>query len=140
MQSNEVTAVSSSGEVHAEISRSMVRLYKESYGKGPTKARTYRSGDLLVCLLEGGFLTGERTLRDAGREALVSEQRGHMQSVLRQRCIETVEGITGRNVVTFISGVDLHTETSAEVFLLEPESEPDLLAAWPIHRRDAQLR
>ena len=118
----------------------MVRLYKESYGKGPTKARTYSSGDLLVCLLEGGFLTGERTLRDAGREALVSEQRSHMQAVLRQRCIEMVEGITGRNVVTLISGVDLHTETSAEVFLLEPESEPDLLAAWPVHTRDAQLR
>ena len=118
----------------------MVRLYKECYGKGPTKARTYSSGDLLVCLLEGGFLTGERTLRDAGREALVSEQRRQLQSVLRQRCIQTVEGITGRNVATCISGVDLHTEMSAEMFLLEPESEPDALAAWPVHTRDAQLR
>jgi uncharacterized protein YbcI len=140
LQINEVTAESTSGEVHAEISRSMVRLYKECYGKGPTKARTYSSGDLLVCLLEGGFLTGERTLRDAGREALVSEQRRQLQSVLRQRSIQTVEGITGRNVATFISGVDLHTEMSAEMFLLEPESEPDALAAWPVHTRDAQLR
>jgi uncharacterized protein YbcI len=140
LQSNGLTAASTSGEVHAEISRSMVRLYKEYYGKGPTKARTYSSGDLLVCLLDDGLLTGERTLRDAGREALVSEQRGQLQSVLRQRCIETVEGITGRTVVTFISGVDLHTETSAELFLLAPESEPDALAAWPVHARDAQLR
>jgi uncharacterized protein YbcI len=53
LQINEVTAESISGEVHAEISRSMVRLYTECYGKGPTKARTYSSGDLLVCLLEG---------------------------------------------------------------------------------------
>jgi uncharacterized protein YbcI len=140
LQIDEVTAESTSGEVHAEISRSMVRLYKECYGKGPTKARTYSSGDLLVCLLEGGFLTGERTLRDAGREALVSEQRRQLQSVLRQRSIQTVEGITGRNVATFISGVDLYTEMSAEMFLLEPESEPDALAAWPVHTRDAQLR
>lgn len=118
----------------------MVRLYKECYGKGPTKARTYSSGDLLVCLLEGGLLTAERTLRDAGREALVREQRGQMQSALRQRCIDTVEGITGRNVMTCISGVDLHTEMSAEMFLLEPESEPVALAAWPVPTRDVQLR
>ena len=117
----------------------MVRLHKEYYGKGPTKARTYSSGDLW-CVLESGLLTAERTLRDAGRGALVSEQRGQLQSVLRQRCIETVEGITGRPVVTCISGVDLHTEMSAELFLLAPESEPDALAAWPLHARDAQLR
>ena len=118
----------------------MVRLYKECYGKGPTKARTYSSGDLLVCLLEGGLLTAERTLCEAGHEALVMEQRAQLQSVLRQRCIDTVEGITGRNVLTCISGLDLHTEMSAEMFLLAPEIEPDALAAWPVHTRDVQLR
>ena len=139
MQDNEITAESTSGQLHAEISQSMVQLYKECYGKGPTKARTYSSGDLLVCLLEGGFLTGERTLRDAGREALVSEQRSQLQDVVRQQCIQTVEAITGRKVASFISGVDLHSEMSAEVFLLEPAL---VLPDEPVTPQDqhAQLR
>jgi uncharacterized protein YbcI len=120
----DVTTPRDHGELLAEISRSLVQLHKESYGKGPTKARTYMSGDLVVCLLEGGFIKGEQTLRDAGRGEAVEEQRGALQEVLRHRFTDTIEELTGRKVVTFISGVDLETETSAEVFVLE-EIEPD---------------
>ena len=60
-------ATASSGEQLGDISRALVQLYKDYYGKGPTKARTYMAGNLVVCLLEGGFLVGEKTLRDAGR-------------------------------------------------------------------------
>jgi uncharacterized protein YbcI len=121
----EITAGGTAGQLHADVSRSMVQLHKECYGKGPTKARTYSVGDLLICILEGGLLKGERTLRDAGCEAVVNEQRGQLQGVLRERFIDTVENLTGRKVVTFISGVDLRTEMSAEVFLLEPEGEDE---------------
>src|SRR5215203_4246295 len=35
---------------YAEISREMVRLYKEQFGRGPTKARTAFAGaDCLIC-------------------------------------------------------------------------------------------
>ena len=95
-------------------------LYKEAYGKGPTKARTYISGDLVVCLLEGGFQRAEKTLRDAGRGDAVSDQREALQDVLRKRFVEIVEVQTGRKVNTFISGVDLESEMNAEVFVLEP--------------------
>ena len=109
-----------SGEQLADISRALVQLYKDCYGKGPTKARTYIVGNLVVCLLEGGFLQGERTLRDAGRGGAVSDNREAMQEVLRQRFIDTIEDITERKVITFISGVDVQTETNAELFVLEP--------------------
>jgi uncharacterized protein YbcI len=112
---------SGSGELTAEISRSMVLLYKDLYGKGPTKARTYLTGDLLVCLLEGGLLAGERTLRDAGRGDAVVIQRETVQEVLRDRFVQTIEQLTGREVVTFISGADLQSETNAELFVLKPE-------------------
>src|SRR3712207_8188832 len=45
------------------------------------------------------------------------------QEVLRKRFVETVEGLLGRKVLTFISGVDAQTETSAEVFVLERSEE-----------------
>jgi uncharacterized protein YbcI len=113
------------GELLAEISRALVQLHKECYGKGPTKARTYASDDLIVCLLAGGFTAGERTLRDHGREDAVVASREAFQDALRQRFIETIEGLVGRKVVTFISGIDPDTETSSELFVLASE-EPHL--------------
>jgi uncharacterized protein YbcI len=141
----DVTTPSGSGELLADISRALVHLYKECYGKGPTKARTYVSGDLVVCLLEGGFVRAERTLRDAGRGDAVSDQREALQEVLRTRFVETIEEITGRQVNTFISGVDLRTETNAELFVLEPldldtGDEHDALGAWAAQtRRQARV-
>jgi uncharacterized protein YbcI len=119
-----VTTYGGSGEILADISRSMVRLYKECYGKGPNKARSYMSGDLVVCLLEGGFAPAELTLRDAGRGDAVSDQRDVLHGVLRNRFVETIEELTGRRVHAFISGVDLETEMNAELFVLEP-AEPE---------------
>jgi uncharacterized protein YbcI len=131
----DTTIHDASGEILADISRALVHLYKESYGKGPTKARTYISGDLIVCLLEGGFVRAERTLRDAGRGDAVSDQREALQEVLRARFVGTIEELTGRKVSTFISGVDLETEMNAELFVLEPPGfdtgdEHEALGAW----------
>jgi uncharacterized protein YbcI len=123
------------GGLLAAVSRSLVQLHKECYGKGPTRARSYASEDLLVCILEGGFTKGEKTLRDHGHEDAVQDQRELIQEVLRKRFVETVEGLVRRKVLTFISGVDPQTETSAEVFVLEPaqlavSDESRALAGW----------
>jgi uncharacterized protein YbcI len=140
LRGGDLTTQSGSGELLAEISRAIVHLYKECYGKGPTKARTYISGDLVVCLLEGGFMEGERTLRDAGRGSAVTDQREALQEVLRKRFVETIEQLTGRTVTTFISGVDLASETNAELFVLEPVEieagdEGAALGAWAAQTR-----
>jgi uncharacterized protein YbcI len=108
-----------SGELLAEISRSMVQLYKELYGKGPTKARTYLTDDLVVCVLEGGFHRSERTLLEHGQAGPVLSQREAVQGTMRDRFTGLIEQLVGRKVVTFISGVDAATETSADLFVLE---------------------
>jgi uncharacterized protein YbcI len=135
------------GELLAAVSRSLVRLHKECYGKGPTRARTYASENLVVYILEGGLTKGERTLRDHGHEDAVQDQRQLFQEVLRKRFVETVEGLLGRKVLTFISGVDAQTETSAEVFVLEPAGlevgdESSALAGWgdQVRRQARTLR
>jgi uncharacterized protein YbcI len=145
LRDGDVTTQSGSGELLADVSRALVHLYKECYGKGPTKARTYASGDLIVCLLEGGFVRAERTLRDAGRGDAVSDQREALQEVLRSRFVGTIEELTGRKVTTFISGVDLETETNAELFVLEPSEldtgdEHEAIGAWAEQtRRQARI-
>ena len=106
------------GELVAELSRAMVGLHKDFYGKGPTKAQTFIVDDVVLCVLEGGFSEAERTLTSAGRAASVTRQRKALQEVLRPRFIDTVERLTGREVRAFVSGVDTASEVSTEVFVL----------------------
>ena len=50
-----------------EISHEMVRIYKDQFGRGPTKVRTnYAGRDALVCLLEQTFTPAERNLQAMG--------------------------------------------------------------------------
>jgi uncharacterized protein YbcI len=59
------------GTQAAAISNALVQLHRHRYGKGPTKAKTYLLDDLVVCVLEGGALRVEETLRDRGAEDVV---------------------------------------------------------------------
>ena len=64
------------------VSNAMVKIYKEQFGRGPTKARTNFAGpDVLVCTLS--FVSGMDTLRDVATEVFYLEPRagdGHSSS------------------------------------------------------------
>jgi uncharacterized protein YbcI len=111
------------GSLYAEVSRRLVQLHKECYGRGPTKARSFTSDNLLVCVLEGGYHRSERTLVEHGRADAVAEQRQAIQEVLHDRFVGTVEEVTGRRVKAFLSATDERTEMAAEIFVLEPEGD-----------------
>jgi Na+-translocating membrane potential-generating system (MpsC) len=54
--------------VRAEISREMVRLYKEQFGSGTTRARTEFAGpDTVISMLEASLTPAERRLSEMGR-------------------------------------------------------------------------
>lgn len=111
------------GEVLSSISRQFVQLHTEFYGKGPTKAKTYVDGDLVVVLLRGGFTRVEKTLLDQGRGKAVIEQRMEFQEVMRARYSEVIGEATGRKVIAFMSGSHQEPDLLAEVFVLEPTGE-----------------
>lgn len=115
------------GDILLEVSNALVRLYKDFYGKGPTKARTVYQGDLVVCLLRGGFTTAERTLYEAGRSDLVLHQREEFQAAMKERFTAVVESIVGRRVIGFMSGSQLDPEMNVEVFVFEPTADA---GAW----------
>jgi uncharacterized protein YbcI len=108
------------GEMLAEISRSVVRLHKELYGKGPTKARSHMVGDVVLCLLSGGFTRAELTLIAGGKGELVRRQRDELQEIVRGRFGATIQSITGRPVLGFLSSIDEHAQLCCEIFVLEP--------------------
>ena len=95
-------------------------LLKEYYGRGPDRAKTYVTDDLVVCLLRGGFTPVEETLREGGHGEAVIRQRMAFQQVMRHRFEEVVEEATGRKVVGFMSGNQQDPDMICEVFVLAP--------------------
>lgn len=109
--------------IHAEISREMVRLYKELFGRGPTKARTEFAGpDIVICSLEDTLTPAERSLAEMGEHQRLRDTRLYFQAATQERFREIVERVTGRKVRAFISGLDAGADVCAEVFYLETKS------------------
>lgn len=108
-----------------EISKTMVRLYKEQFGRGPTKVRTKWCGDdVLVVLLEDTYTPAERNLARMGEHQRLRDMRMFFQySTVREFC-EPVEALTGRRVRAFISGIDTEVDgLSLETFVFYPRGE-----------------
>jgi uncharacterized protein YbcI len=114
---------SAHGSNLAAISRRIVGLIKEHYGKGPTGARTYQSGDLVVVILSGGYTQVEKTLIASGRPEAVSAQRGAFQDAMRPLFRQVVEEELRRPVVAFMSATHNDPDLNAELFILESEAD-----------------
>jgi uncharacterized protein YbcI len=112
--------------IRAETSREMVRLYKELFGRGPTKARTEFAGpDIVICSLENTFTPAERSLAELGEHQRLRDTRMYFQAATHERFTEIIERLTGRKVRAFISGLDAEEDVCAEVFYLEPRESPE---------------
>jgi uncharacterized protein YbcI len=109
------------GEVRARISREIVRLQAEYYGKGPTKAKTYIVDDLVVVVLEESFTRAEKTLAERGDGDAVQHIRRRFQQQMAESFTSVVEQATGRRVRAFLSDTDIAQDVSVETFLLADE-------------------
>jgi uncharacterized protein YbcI len=106
------------GETRARISKEIVRLQSEYYGKGPTKAKTYVVEDLVVVVLEESFTRAEKTLVERGEREAIQHIRRRFQQQMAESFISIVEQATGRRVRTFLSETDVDQDVSVETFLL----------------------
>ena len=104
----------------AKISRDMVRLYKEQFGRGPTKASTIIAGDVIVCTLEDSLTPAERNMVAMGEHQRLRDVRMFFQHTSEKEFRQVIEGATGRKVRAFVSGIDTIQDVSSEVFYLEP--------------------
>jgi uncharacterized protein YbcI len=108
--------------VRAEISREMVRLYKEQFGRGPTKSRTeFASPDIVICTLEDSFTPAEKRLAEMEEHQRLRDTRLYFQYATKGEFTGTIERILNRKVRAFNSSVDTHTDVSVEVFHLDPD-------------------
>jgi uncharacterized protein YbcI len=111
--------------VTMEISNAMVRLYKEQFGRGPTKTRTHWCGpDLITVILEDTLTPAERNLVKMGEHQRLRDLRLFFQYAATREFCEPIERITGRTVRAFFSGIDTAVDGMAiETFALYPEGE-----------------
>jgi uncharacterized protein YbcI len=115
----------SAHSVRAELSREMVRLYKEQFGRGPTKARTEFAGpDTILCTLEDSMTPAERSLAEMGEHQRLRDTRLYFQYATEGEFRGIVERVLGRRVRAFVSGMDTEHDVSSEVFYLESSDAP----------------
>ncbi|HEX8206572.1 MAG TPA: Na-translocating system protein MpsC family protein [Solirubrobacteraceae bacterium] len=108
-----------------EVSNTMVHLYKEQFGRGPTKARTHWAGpDAMVCILEDTLTPAERNLVRMGEHQRLRDLRMFFQYASVREFCTPVEAITGRKVRSFHSSIDTEVDGMAiETFVFYADGQ-----------------
>jgi uncharacterized protein YbcI len=108
------------GQLLAAISNHIVAILREHYGRGPMKAKTYALDDLIVVVMRGsGFTALEKTIMDSGEPDRVVAMRHDFQRVMTKRFTDTIEELTGRHVVAFLSQAHVEPDITMEIFFID---------------------
>jgi uncharacterized protein YbcI len=111
------------GELAASISNAVVHLLSQYTGRGPTKARTYISDDLISVVLRDTLTQGERSLIADGKRDLVLGTRKAYQDAMGPDLIAAVEVRSGREVLAFLSSTHIDPDVAIESFVLRPRPQ-----------------
>jgi uncharacterized protein YbcI len=116
-------ASSTATELSRKISREIVALTKQRVGRGPTYARTYIHGNLVVTILGDTMTRAERTLlHQDGGEDHVRDFRRVIDAGSRPEAKALIEHVTGRRVVACLSDHAVDPDWAIEAFVLEDRS------------------
>jgi uncharacterized protein YbcI len=115
-----------STSVLAAVSKALVTLHKEQFGRGPTNVRSHFAGpDALVCILEDVMLPAERKMIAMGEHQRVRDGRVAFQAATREEFVAAVEQIVKRKVRAFASATDVERDVVFENYVFEPEPRGD---------------
>ncbi len=118
----------------------MISLHRRYYGKGPTKAKTYAVNDTVICVLEGGFTTVERTLINENDVEAVLQIRRSFQRAMEHQFTGVVEQALGRKVIAYMSQIHADPDLAVELFVLEPKHEGDkVLGEHILDKQDPEV-
>jgi uncharacterized protein YbcI len=102
------------GQLLAAISTSIVGMLHEHYGRGPMKAKTYA-----LVMRGSGFTPLEQTIMDSGEPDRVIAMREDFQRVMADRYKKTIEDLTGRVVLAFLSQAHVEPDITMEIFFVD---------------------
>src|SRR5207244_12840585 len=108
------------GHLLAAISTSIVGILREHYGRGSMKAKTYALDDIVVVVMRGsGFTPLEQMIMDSGEPDRVIAMREDFQRVMAVRYKQTIEELTGRKVLAFLSQAHVEPDITMEIFFVD---------------------
>ncbi len=109
----------SGGELNAAITSALVRIHHAYLGRGPTTATTFHHENVVVTLMYGVLTLAEQSLTRSGHSEGVASIRQAFQGVMESEFTEAVERLSGRSVIGFVSGNNVQSGVSSEVFILD---------------------
>jgi hypothetical protein len=93
------------------VTDAMVAFHQRYHHRAPVTAKT---------LLLGGVYTDvEKTMIELQRSLIVQETRSAFQNAMQHRLIESVEHLSGRDVMTFISNHHVGPDMEIALFILD---------------------
>jgi uncharacterized protein YbcI len=108
------------GEQLAAVTNGIVKLFRDYYGRGPTKAKSYVLDDrIVVCVLEDTMTTVEKTLAENGHGDKVREVRLTFQEAMADEFKACVTQCMGRKVLSYHSQLTLDPDLGFEFFVLD---------------------
>ena len=107
----------------ARISTAVVQITRDYTGRGPTKARTAISDEVVSVVLGDVLTKAERKLVDGGAAERVLSLRHEFQTLMRDELVAVVETETKRRVIAFVSGNHIDPDIGIETFVLAPRDE-----------------
>lgn len=119
-RSGELSQQLSTGELMAAISNRIVRLLSQHTGRGPTKAKTTVSADVVVVTLADCLTTVEKRLAGSGATELVTQARSVLHRGIGADAIAVVEELTSRQVTAYLTDQQVDPDLAVIVFLLAP--------------------
>jgi uncharacterized protein YbcI len=112
-------------ELLAAVTDAMVAFHQRYYHREPVTAKTLLlGGELLVCVLAGVHTDVEKTMIELQRTTIVQETRNAFQNAMKDRFIATIERLSGRHVLAFMSNHHVGPEIEIELFMLTPDDAP----------------
>ena len=124
---------SGSDSARATIQREIVKLHKEFFGRGPVRTKLYMHDDSVLVLMFNGHTPSEHTMLEAGGRRSVAQTRVDLSESIRDRFVEVIERLTGRDVVAFMSSSHQDPDLFSHVYVLAPT---DLLSLVPDERSE----
>ncbi|HVW45767.1 MAG TPA: Na-translocating system protein MpsC family protein [Solirubrobacterales bacterium] len=109
------------GELNAAITREVIRIQNASLGRGPKKAFSFYNGNVVMTVLLDVMTRAEQRLAADGEGDAVLSMRRLYQRSMADDLKASVEAITGRKVVAFMSDNHLDPDMAIEVFVLDRE-------------------
>lgn len=116
MTDHTTSSASQEQSLLSKLSTEVVRTLKDSFGKGPLKAKSYMLDDFLIVVMRGGVTVAEQTMLDRGHGDLVRAFRQTYQNELGDELVAKVELLTGRKVVNYQSQILFEPHIVMEIF------------------------